>query len=75
MRNRRSAVQLLGMQRMPKVLCLAGMVIAIFVFAIFLLDLVLAWPFEKASWGLDATFVSCAVLLGYLSWTAFRELD
>ena len=75
MRNRRSAVQLLRMQRMPQVLCLAGMVIAIFVFAIFLLDIVLAWPFEKASWSLDAIFVSCAVLLGYISWTSFRELD
>jgi len=75
MPNRGLAVQLLRMQRMPKMLCLAGMVIAIFVFAIFLSDLVLAVPFEKASWGLDASFVVCAALLGYLSWSTFRELS
>ena len=62
-------------QRMPRVLCLAGLVISILVFMIFLLDLVLAWPFEKADWTLDTMFVVCAALLGYLSWSSFREFD
>lgn len=60
---------------MPKVLCLTGMVISILVFVMFLLDLVLAWPFDKASPGLDMAFVVCAAALGYLSWSTFREQD
>lgn len=63
---------------MPKALCLTGMVIAILVFAIFLLDLVLPAGmafFSKASITLDVVFVVSALILGYLSWTTFRELD
>ena len=63
---------------MPKALCLTGMVIAILVFAIFLLDLVLPAGmafFKKASVSLDIIFVICALTLGYLSWSTFREQD
>ena len=63
---------------MPKALCLTGMVIAILVFAIFLLDLVLPAGmafFSKASITLDIIFVVCALVLGYLSWSTLREQD
>ena len=63
---------------MPKALCLTGMVIAILVFAIFLLDLALPAQmafFNKASITLDIIFVVCALALGYLSWSTFREQD
>jgi hypothetical protein len=63
---------------MPKALCLTGIVISILVFLIFLLDLVLPPNiafFSKASRSLDIIFVVCAVALGYLSWSTFREQD
>lgn len=67
---------------MPKALCLTGMVIAILLFALFLVDLVFPWigmgglaPFGQASPLLDILFVLSAGGLGYLSWSAWRELD
>ena len=71
-----------GKHRMPKALCLTGMVISILLFLLFLLDLVVPFiglgglaPFGQASLLLDLIFVLCAGGLGYLSWTSFRELD
>ena len=61
---------------MPKALCMTGMVIAIFLLILFLFDLVVptAWaPFKKASMLMDICFVICASVLGYLSWTTWRE--
>ena len=67
---------------MPKALCMAGMVIAILVFILFLLDLIFGlvgpvWlaPFRYASWPMDVAFVICAAGLGVLSWLTFREQD
>jgi hypothetical protein len=67
---------------MPKALCLTGMVIAILLFVLFLVDLVVPFiglaglaPFGQASLLLDLIFVLCAGGLGYLSWSSFRELD
>lgn len=73
-----SGEQHLGKLLMPKALCLTGIVISILVFLIFLLDLVLPPNiafFSKASRSLDIIFVVCAVALGYLSWSTFREQD
>lgn len=71
-----------GKRRMPKALCMTGMVIAILVFILFLLDLVFGlvgptWlaPFKSASRLMDIAFVICAAILGFLSWTTFREQD
>lgn len=61
---------------MPKGLCMTGMAIAILIFMLFLLDLVLptGWaPFKRASILMDIAFVICAIGLGYLSWSTFRE--
>ena len=61
---------------MPKALCMAGMVIAILILLLFILDLSLpgAWaPFKRASMLMDIGFILSAVGLGYLSWATFRE--
>ena len=60
---------------MPKALCLTGMVIAIVVLLLFLLDLILKVPFQRASLVMDVAFVLCAGALGFISWTTYREQD
>ena len=60
---------------MPKALCMSGMVGAVLIFALFLLDLIIGFPFQKASWLMDVGFVVCALALGYISWTTFREQE
>jgi hypothetical protein len=60
---------------MPKVLCMTGMVIAILILVLFLLDLAVKFPFQRNSMLMDITFVLCAVGLGFLSWTTLKEQD
>ncbi|MEX0819450.1 MAG: hypothetical protein WD070_07645 [Pirellulaceae bacterium] len=60
---------------MPKALCLTGMVIAIVVFLLFLLDLIIKVPFQRANPIMDVVFVLCAITLAFISWTTFREQD
>ena len=60
---------------MPKVLCMTGMVISILILLLFLLDLAVAFPFQRISLLMDIVFVICAVGLGYISWATFREQD
>lgn len=61
---------------MPKALSISGMVIAVLILILFLLDLVLPSsiaPLSRASWLLDVVFVICSAGLGYLSWITFKE--
>jgi hypothetical protein len=58
---------------MPKALCMAGMVVALLVAVLFLLDLALGIPFRKASVTMDVALLVSAVLLGVISWLTFRE--
>ncbi len=58
---------------MPKALCIAGMVVAILVLILFLLDLAVGVPFKRASVTLDVIFVLSAAILGYLSLMTLRE--
>ncbi len=60
---------------MPKALCLTGMVVAIVVLLLFLLDLIIKVPFQRADVVMDVVFVLCAGTLGFISWTTFREQD
>jgi uncharacterized membrane protein len=60
---------------MPKALCLTGMVIAIVVLLLFLLDLIIKFPFQRANVLMDIVFALCAGILGFISWTTFREQD
>ncbi len=69
------AVHLSRTLRMPKVLCMTGMVIAILILVLFLLDLAVKFPFARISMMMDIVFVLCAVGLGYLSWSTLREQD
>jgi uncharacterized membrane protein YwaF len=58
---------------MPKVLTIIAMVIAGLVLLIFALDAAIGVPFKKASLLMDVGFIICALALGYLSWTTYRE--
>ncbi|MEZ6136291.1 MAG: hypothetical protein R3C53_15455 [Pirellulaceae bacterium] len=65
---------------MPKALCLIGLVLAILVLLIFLLDLVLglagmvqAAPLKYASMSMDIVFVLGSGMLAYAAWITFRE--
>lgn len=64
---------------MPKALCLAGMVVAVLVLALFLFDLIASFaavsiaPFRGASVVMDIAMIVCGLLLGYASWTTLKE--
>ncbi len=64
---------------MPKALCVAGMVVAGLLLLLFGLDLSTAFllesafPFGGVSLAMDGGFVVSAGILGYLSWSTFRE--
>lgn len=58
---------------MPKALCISGMVISILLLCLFGMDLAAKVPFQGADSMLDITFIVCSGLLGYMSWSAFRE--
>ncbi len=58
---------------MPKALCISGIVISVLLLIVFILDLAVKFPFGGTSTMMDVSFIICAVVLGYLSWTTFRE--
>ncbi len=58
---------------MPKALCIVGMAVAVLLLLLFGLDLGLKIPFNGASPTMSIGFIVCAVVLGYLSWSTFRE--
>jgi hypothetical protein len=59
---------------MPKALTISGMVVAGCLLLLFGLDLALKVPFNRFSLPMDIGFVICCAILGYLSWSAFRDL-
>ena len=58
---------------MAKTLTVLGMVIAAVVLAVFALDLALKFPFDRVSTAMDVVAILCAGILGYLSWTTYKE--
>lgn len=58
---------------MPKAMCIAGLVVSALIVLLFGLDLLLGWPFGKASTTVDVGFLIAALLLAYASWTTYRE--
>lgn len=59
---------------MSKPMTIFGMVVAGLLALVFALDLVFSIPFEGASpWGMDLGGLTAAVILGYLSYSTFRE--
>jgi hypothetical protein len=59
---------------MSKALTILGMVVAALVGLIFLLDLAVSVPFDRASIVMDVGALIAAALLGYLSWDALRDV-
>lgn len=59
---------------MPKAMTIAGMVVAGLVGLVFAADLVLSVPFHGASMLMDIGSLVAAGVLGYLSWSAMREI-
>ncbi len=59
---------------MPKALTISGFVVAGLLLLLFGLDLAIQWPFQKANSTMDICFLICAVILGYMSWNALRDL-
>lgn len=59
---------------MPKALTIAGMVVAGLVLLVFALDLALGLPFGGATMVMDILFVVAALILGYMSWSTYREV-
>jgi hypothetical protein len=59
---------------MPRVLTVAGMVIAGLLVLMFGLDLALRVPFGRASLAMDVAILICGAALGYMSWSTYREL-
>ncbi len=66
---------------MPRVFCLAGLVVAGLVVLLFLMDLIFGLigltylaPFKLANVTMDIVFLICAGILAFLSWSSLREL-
>jgi hypothetical protein len=58
---------------MPKALTIIGMIVSCLVIILFGADLAIGFPFQKASMLMDGIFLTCAGMLGYMSWDSFRE--
>jgi len=59
---------------MPKALAMSGLVVSALVLIIFLLDLLLGFPFSRVSATIDVGFIICSLILGPLSWFTYKEL-
>lgn len=62
-----------GKNSMPKALSISGIVVAGLLLLMFGLDLALKIPFGRQSLMMDIGFVLSSLVLGYLSWTTYRE--
>ncbi len=58
---------------MPRVLTIVGMSVAGLLLLLFGMDLAVGIPFSKASVMMDVMFLVSAGMLGYMSWTTYRE--
>ena len=59
---------------MAKGLTIMSLVTAVLLLLLFGLDLAIGIPFQKANWLMDLIFVLCALGLGYISWTTYKEV-
>jgi hypothetical protein len=58
---------------MAKAMSIAGMVVAGLLALIFTADLAVGIPFGRVELLTDVGFLTSALILGYLSWNAFRD--
>ncbi|MFM2014447.1 MAG: hypothetical protein RLZZ396_3231 [Planctomycetota bacterium] len=64
---------------MPRILCLLGLVVAGLIGLLFLVDLIMSFTgsggiFSYPSLLMDIAFIVASGMLGYLAWSAFKEL-
>ncbi len=59
---------------MPKALAISGLAIAGLLILMFGLDLAIRIPFGRASLAIDVALLLCGAILGYISWTTYREV-
>ena len=59
---------------MAKALTIMAIVVAILLLLLFGLDLVVGFPFGKASLMMDIAFVLCSIGLGYAAWNTWKDL-
>lgn len=59
---------------MPKILAISGMVVAALIVLLFGLDAASDSIFGRPSMVVDILFLIGAGLLGYMSWSAYREV-
>lgn len=59
---------------MAKALTILGMVVAGLIAVAFGMDLVMAFPFGGANTMIDIGFLTVGLIVGYLSWNAFRDI-
>ena len=59
---------------MPRILAIAGMVVAGLMLLIFGLDIAVGLPFGRADSTIDIGFIVSSLILAYLSWSAFRDV-
>lgn len=60
---------------MSRAMTITGLVISLLLALLFLLDLVIGEPFGAESKMMDIGFLVCALMLGYISWTTFKETN
>ena len=64
----------LRMSGMPKALCIAGMVVAVLVAILFILDLAVpSMMFRGASMLMDIVMIVCSIILAVISWLTLKE--
>ena len=73
MASLRSPTVVRGSSPMGKAMSIAGMVAAGLLVFVFAFDWALKFPFGRASWIMDAGFLICGAILGYLSWNSLRD--
>jgi hypothetical protein len=59
---------------MSKAMTIVGMVVAGLVGLVFILDLAVGIPFDRANSMMDVGALIGAAILGYLSWDAMRDI-
>jgi hypothetical protein len=59
---------------MPKALTTSGLVVSGLLLLVFGADLATKLPFHRASMWMDIAFVIGSAILGYMSWSAMRDL-
>ncbi len=58
---------------MPKALAISGLVVAGLILMIFGIDLAIGLTLGGVSKAMDITFLIAAAIMGYVSWTTYRE--